>query len=193
MVQLRAAARCSRVMDHVYYCDADSTYLREVVRMILECPHCHRRVMPLKSGECPACHENTADKSGADESVTLLSVTETTKFPNNCCTCYEATSNFIKVQHSGRMAGVSGPKKESLSGGDVLAIRMFGLLGALACAIRVGGSGGGSGRSTLRLRVPQCKRCVANGQITPASADLEHYRLSLLVDRRFADEVKRMN
>jgi hypothetical protein len=66
-------------------------------------------------------------------------------------------------------------------------------LGIFAVAFRVGSSGSSSDRSTMRLRVPQCKSCAAIKRIAPASADLEHHRLSILVDRRFAGAVKQLN
>jgi hypothetical protein len=161
--------------------------------MMLECPHCHRRVLPLASGECPACHENTTDKLHANENVTLLSIMEATKFPKTCCTCNEPTENLVNVQRSGRMAGVSEPKRESTSAGDALFLSFLGLFGKLIYAFSHVSDGSGAGVSTLKIRVPQCKQCAAKKRIEPASADLEHHRLSILVDRCFATVVAEMN
>jgi hypothetical protein len=161
--------------------------------MLLECPHCHRRVLPLSSGECPSCHENTKDIRDADPKVTLLTITEATKFPQTCCVCNEPTKNLVRVRRSGKMAGASQPGKETLSVADGLAVSLFGLFGKLAYLFWQAGKQGEPGSSALQIYVPQCKQCAGDKKIEPASADLEHHRLSILVDKRFATAVNEMN
>src|SRR4051812_909327 len=133
--------------------------------MLLECPHCHRRVLPLASGECPSCHKNTADTHNANHNVTLLSITEATTFPATCCTCNAQTNNLVKVHRSGKMAGASRPGEKSTSAADGLALSIFGLFGKLAYLFWQAGRQSEPGSSSLRIYVPQCKRCVVDKKI----------------------------
>ena len=161
--------------------------------MMFECPHCHRRVLPLISGECPACHENTNDVGDANPDETLLSITEVTKFPNLCCTCTEPTTNRVKVQRSGILAGTGNPAQQSSSASESLIIFFGGIFGILMLLFSKLSRQDQAGLGSFKSFVPQCKSCAAEKKIEPASVDLEHHRLSILVDRQFADAVKELN
>lgn len=41
---------------------------------IIECPHCHRRVIPAGSGECPSCNRNVNDEVAISKGMRLLIV-----------------------------------------------------------------------------------------------------------------------
>jgi hypothetical protein len=162
-------------------------------RMMIECPHCRRRVLPSVSGECPACHENTNDAGSANPDESLLSITEATMFPNLCCTCIEPTTNRVKVQRTGKLAG-SGNRTQQLSSASESLILFFGgIVGLVMLLFSKLSRQHEAGLGSFISYVPQCKSCAAKRKIEPASVDLEHHRLSILVSRRFGEAVTELN
>ena len=163
--------------------------------MISECPHCHRRVLPLASGECPSCHKNVADTTGVNIHETMLPVSEATKFPAVCCSCGEATTNVVKIIRSGRMAGVAARTSDSSMNGAWPAVYLFNPIAALFALVFATalGKNQAAGEASLTIRVPQCKSCAAKSVIDVPMVDLEHARLGIIVSRRFAEASEAMN
>jgi hypothetical protein len=161
--------------------------------MILECPHCHRRVLPLSSGECPSCHKNTADTIGVDQNVTMLSITEITKFPQLCCACADPTTNRVTIARKGRLSQPGSPKQTSSEPYWPVYFVFGPIWGFLIDMFSRIGGGGNSGPFSLAVKVPQCKKCVAMKKIEPSVVDLEHCRFGIVVDKRFAAAVTELN
>ena len=74
---------------------------------ITECPHCHRRVVPSASGECPSCGLNVADEDALGKKMRLLVVRRGQSFPNICFNCAEPALKLVKVKISNVDAGVT--------------------------------------------------------------------------------------
>jgi hypothetical protein len=129
--------------------------------MLVECPHCHRRVLPLVGGECPACHENTADAGSGNPDETLLTIMEVTKYPDISCNCMEPTTNRIRVHWAGRLAGSGTPNQQSSSAYDWMIVVFGGFLGILALLFSKASGRGESGLGSFTSFVPQCKRCAS--------------------------------
>src|SRR5262245_46874672 len=129
--------------------------------MMVECPHCHRRVLPLANGECTACHENTTDANNGNSNETLLSITEATQYPDTCCICNEPTTNRVRVHHTGQLAGVTSPNQQSAGGKDWMPLFLFGLLGKLVFLFAHAINRTEPGKSSFSAHVPQCKSCAA--------------------------------
>ncbi len=55
--------------------------------MIVECPHCHTRVLPKADNICPACRENILDTHDVDPNMVSLSVRESQDLPPYCYRC----------------------------------------------------------------------------------------------------------
>jgi len=118
---------------------------------------------------------------------------EVTKYPDICCTCNEPTTNRVKLHRAGKLAGSGTPHQHSSSAYDWMLVVFGGFLGILALLASKASGRGESGLGSFTCYVPQCKRCAAEKRIEPASADLEHHRVSILVNRRFADAVNELN
>ena len=63
-----------------------------------ECPHCFRRVLPMPSGECPACHRDT--NATRDVTRQPLVVGENSSLPELCCQCGNLTKRNVVVARS---------------------------------------------------------------------------------------------
>lgn len=162
--------------------------------MILECPHCHLTVMPLGDGECPACHNNTQETAGANPNATLLYVSEATKFPAACCSCNRPTDSLVRVTRAGQVAtsNFRGPSNEGLWIVSLVSVVIFGLIGILFLPF-VGRGRKSVGQTSMTLHLPQCASCSSTIPIEPEVVDLEHYQLGIIVDRKFAEQVKELN
>lgn len=65
--------------------------------IIVECPHCHTRVIPLADNTCPNCHENVMDMSGVDPSQAPFIVSEADEFPTYCYSCNRHTDRYVRI------------------------------------------------------------------------------------------------
>lgn len=143
--------------------------------------------MPLPDGECPACHADTNDLAGVDENATLLNVTETTQFPEACCTCNQPTGNLVTVRGHGQSNRFRSDtqRQPMLLGFGIF--RIFSLLWQSAEAAT-------SGFTSLAVHIPQCMDCkLTKGAIQPQSVDLDRYFLGVVVHKGFAASVKKRN
>lgn len=65
--------------------------------LIIECPHCHTRVIPQSNNVCPNCHEDVTDISGVDRDHAPFTVSETEEFPSYCHSCNQYTDRYVRV------------------------------------------------------------------------------------------------
>ncbi len=162
--------------------------------MIIECPHCHRTVIPRNYGECPACHKNAEDSRNADVTSTLLFITEATKFPDACCTCNAHTENRIKIHRSGRIATSQTSRDQpSWTLAWLVLLSFGGAVGRVMDSYFGLGDYSRTNRSSLTVYVPQCRLCSATNKLESDVVDLEHCRLGIIVDRNVAEKVENSN
>ena len=68
---------------------------------IVECPHCHIRVIPKADNTCPNCQENVTDMTGVDPSRVPLVVSERDEFPAYCYSCNQYTDQYVRASSDG--------------------------------------------------------------------------------------------
>jgi len=145
---------------------------------IIECPHCHRRVVPADSGACPSCGKNVADQDALNTQMRVLVVRGQMSFPQLCFNCGEPARRWVKIEISNVDA------MTSVRRGLVSRIFMFGgLLSAFEAAKH---------DIFVTLKPPICDSCRKRG-IKPEtqSYDLEDREMRVVVHRRFRDGVTR--
>jgi len=151
--------------------------------MRVECPHCYVRVIPSKEGVCPACQKNVRNLDGANPNLTRLNISGREKFPSNCYHCDVPTTRYVTVRQS------------FVRGSDYhpfLKILAFPFIVVFHGLIRLIGDST-SYRQTLKVRLPQCKTCAANGSPKPDYADFEKAHFTFIVHRNFRDRVRALN
>jgi hypothetical protein len=145
---------------------------------ITECPHCHRRVVPSESGECPSCNANVKNEPATAKGMSLLVIRNRSVFPPICFNCAQPARKSVKINVSNVGAAVS-------IGRGLLAVLLpFGrLFTAFNAAKR---------DIFIRLRLPICDACRKR-KVKPnvQSYDLEDREVRLIVHERFRDLVVR--
>jgi len=162
--------------------------------MINECPHCHRRVIPLAGGECPACHKDTTRCEGVDPNRTTALIGEKATLPDICCSCGSFTPRRIAIKRS---ANVSASKNEAerddqVSGWAsqmVLGV-LFGSFGRLFAVFADRST---SSEMPVEVSIPQCELCSESQAIEPLHVNYDLCRMKFLVHKDFAKEFERVN
>jgi hypothetical protein len=128
------------------------------------------------------------ERPAGDVAKTRVTIRESTSFPKICCICGEPTSRRTKLVCRGQIAtGAMGTKSSSDSGLSILVILAAIFGGVVWCfGARERGN---LNDSTLTFRIPHCKACAKANSLEPASTDLEHYQISLIVHRDFANSI----
>jgi len=75
--------------------------IEERMPLIIECPHCHVRVIPTANNVCPNCHEDVTDMTGVDPNQVPLTVSETEEFPSHCYSCDQYTDQHVRLSSDG--------------------------------------------------------------------------------------------
>ena len=116
---------------------------------MIECPHCHTRVLPAASGRCPACGKSLTDREGADPMRTSMTIRENARLPAVCYRCGTPTDRHVTVRHKWKASGDSWIAR-------ALALLMvpFWPLWLLLWWLL-----GRSPRHSIRMRLPQCVPC----------------------------------
>lgn len=143
---------------------------------ITECPHCHRRVIPSDSGQCPSCGQDVNDQVAISRGMRLLAVRGKQDFPPFCFNCAQPARKTINVNVSNVDGAVSiGRALFSLA---VPFGRLFSAFDAAKRDIFV------------RLRLPICDACRKQ-KVKPEvqSYDLEDREVRLVVHERFRELV----
>lgn len=166
--------------------------------MMLDCPHCFRTVVPLPSGQCPACRANTKEPGKYAGERIVLEVGEKSTLPEVCCHCATLTKRAVKITRSAAAAddGVSpNSRYEEDPGAARFLVKLaFGsLLTMLASAIVGGLSSGGRGSNRIVVRMRQCSECSRQGRVEPIQVDFDYYRMRFAVHRRFAEHFRQLN
>jgi hypothetical protein len=166
--------------------------------MMLDCPHCFRTVVPLPSGQCPACRRNTKEPGQHAAERTVLEVGEKSTLPEVCCHCAALTRRAVTITRSAA-AAADGTSPHSRYDEDTGAARFlvklaFGsLLTLLASAVVGGLSSGGRGSIRVAVRMRQCAECARQGRVEPIQVDFDYYRMRFAVHRRFAEHFRQLN
>src|SRR5262249_4199287 len=145
---------------------------------ITECPHCHRRVAPSDSGECPSCDKNVTAPPEFGKHMRLLVLRGHESLPNLCFNCAELARRSVKVAISNVDTATSIGR--SLVSHLVPFGRIFTAFDAAKRDI------------SLRLKLPVCDACRKQKRKPEVqSYDLESREVRLIVHERFRDSVTR--
>ena len=169
--------------------------------MAIECPHCYLTVIPLASGACPACRQNTRDRSGVDPDRVTRVIGENAALPEICCRCGNAARRIVGVASDMTTSDSGSPsarntEEDDRAGGFVLRLlfgriwgRLFGWMVTSAA-----GSAEGSGRNlNVTVRIRQCAECARRGKVEPVHVDFDYCRMKFVVHRTFAEQYDSLN
>jgi len=129
--------------------------------LIVECPHCHIRVLPKANNICPACHNDMNDLRGVDLNQVTLTIRESEKLPSFCYSCNRYTERSIRL---------SGDRESDL----VKAIF---------------GSPLPQNTTNVIIYLPQCEECAEWNEPKKTSVDYEHQTITIVVNKGFRDRV----
>jgi hypothetical protein len=143
--------------------------------MIIECPHCHTRILPRKDNTCPACRKDLADVGDVDPNMVSLIIHESQELPPFCYSCNLYTERFVRLT-SEDDAGVA---EAILSLAELLLLRP-----------KWSRHNNEVGTSNVYIYLPQCEQCAEEfGRPEPITVDFEHQTMKFLVHRGFRDRV----
>ena len=129
--------------------------------VIVECPHCHTRVIPKSKNICPACQEDVSDTQGTDPNQVAFTIHESEELPSYCFSCNRYTERIVRVS------------RDNESG---ILTAIFGLPDP-------------EDTSNIILYLPQCESCDELDGPQLVEADYEHQIITLVVHRSFRDRV----
>ncbi len=169
--------------------------------MMLECPHCFRRVGPDGRGICPSCQRNVYDWTGveADRAAVWIGLLDHT--PAHCLECGDVTERRIPVaRHFAHETGQSQQRSEPvliLLLTFLVSIPLFVVTAAgyVVWTLILGREWTGERTVTsAKLRVPQCESCKGK---EPRIVEEHPERLKFVVHRKFkaafeAENAKRL-
>lgn len=151
--------------------------------MMLDCPHCYRRVLPLTNGECPICHRDTSETRGTDNSKTRVCLTEKSVLPDVCASCGGYATRRVAVKARGLNTG-----SNDLAGSGNT-VRIPGLIGLLLGIFFK--RDGTVGKASMQILLPQCDQCYGVQKMEPDLVDFERYESWFVVHRNFAAALKK--
>jgi len=140
--------------------------------MLIECPHCYKKVLPMQDGTCPGCGKNTRDISNANLNMTLLEIKQGTPLPRICCFCGENAEGTILV------------KRSKSTGGESLFIRI--LVFVFSPFLYLFGNGFERTTSKLKILLPTCAKCSSE-YVEPRYIDFDNYTMTFAVHKKFKD------
>jgi hypothetical protein len=139
---------------------------------VVQCPHCHRRVLPSSTGACPSCAKVVTDLTGVDPSLRSVLLFAGTTLPQVCAGCGGTPSGKLELSNED---GAQAMKDA--------AFNVFGI--GLGLLTGFGVFRRSPQRAVWRLSVPVCAACKADGK--PRVLGLhEDEAVRLLVHERFA-------
>ena len=144
--------------------------------MLINCPHCHTRIVPMSDGTCPACQKDTQDGAGLDLSRTSIHVNQGDVLPPICCECGQPTSRRVAVYRK-----ASGRGEPS----TILGLVVFALVSwpvGLYFTFR-----GLANKTIAQVRLPQCEACARRGPPQPRYVDFGNARMTFIVHKNLKD------
>ena len=138
--------------------------MEERPSLIVECPHCHVKVIPKANNICPACQNDVSNLQGVDFNKVSVSVYESEELPTFCYSCNRFTERPIRVSGD----------KESDSEKAIF------------------GSPSPEKTTNVIIYLPQCDDCAEWDEPEIISVDYEHQSLKVMVHKGFRDRVTQL-
>ena len=132
----------------------------ERLPLIVECPHCHTRVIPTANNIYPNCHEDVSDMAGVDPNQVPFVVSEAEEFPSFCYSCNQHTDRYIRVS----------------SDNETFLERLL-FQNTLP-----------EDTSKVIVYLPECEACGEN-EVELVDVDYEHQTMKIIVHRGFRERV----
>lgn len=126
---------------------------------IIECPHCHVKVLPNANNICPACRKNVLDTQDVDPNQVSLTIHESEDLPSFCYSCNLYTDRTVKISGDGESALPSLFPQPEVDTSNVI------------------------------IYLPQCDRCAEAGEPEPINVDYEYQKMTFVVHNGFRERV----
>ena len=144
--------------------------------MLIDCPHCYTRIVPMSDGCCPACRKNTRETTGADLSRTSIRVSQGDVLPPVCCDCGLVTSRVVSVYRKNTPSG----EPPTSFGAAIFAL--FSLPLGLWLMLR-----GMANTTVAQTQMPQCDTCGTWGPPEPRYVDFGNATMTFIVHSNLKD------
>lgn len=142
------------------------------VRMLIDCPHCRSRVLPMADERCPSCMRDTRAPKADPYSVLRIAVGD--ELPGLCVLCGHDAKHDVSLV-----------ERQTL-GGESFFLKAILLLASPIRFFRAGPEVHGK-RYELAMTVPICSACLESGaRPRPKHVNFEQRIVTLLVHDKFA-------
>jgi hypothetical protein len=144
--------------------------------LLIECPHCHVRVLPMQNNICPACKKVLSDSPSLDLNKVAIVVRESQELPPYCYACNAHTDRYVRIEG----------EEEPLWSKILLGIGAFLFLRPswLRRSDQID-------EQTVNVFIflPQCEQCAEFGKPKPIRVDFEDQQMTFLGSSGFRDRV----
>jgi Zn finger protein HypA/HybF involved in hydrogenase expression len=128
--------------------------------LIIECPHCHARVIPLQNNLCPACREDIQYVQNTDFQRVAFALHESEELPQYCHSCNTATERLIRI---------------SADEESTLETLIF-------------GEKSPESTSNVIIYLPECENC-SDLEIELVEVDYDHQMMKIMVHKEFRERI----
>jgi hypothetical protein len=143
--------------------------------MIVECSHCHVRIVTTADGFCPGCRKNPLDPT----EHTVVHLLHGSTLPSVCIHCGLPTERFVDFCRSN-----GAPRPFGLL--NVVLFLVSAALGSFALIWRDSQL---APRREIRIALPRCEHC-RDAVLQPERVDFATRSIVLVAHRRFAEAVE---
>lgn len=128
--------------------------------LIVECPHCHVRVVPMENNLCPACRENIQYIQNINFQKVAFTLRESEELPSYCHSCNAHTERLVRI---------AADEESSL---DTI----------------IFGENSPENTSNVIIFLPECENC-SDEEIELVEVDYDHQTMKIMTHPRFRENV----
>jgi len=128
--------------------------------LIVECPHCHVRVIPNADNLCPSCQGDILNSQGLDSNRVVLMLHESEELPSHCYSCNMYTDRLVRI---------AADEESTL---DTLFF----------------GEKSPESTTNVIIFLPECERC-SDLEIELVEVDYDHQTMKIMTHAGFRDRV----
>jgi hypothetical protein len=142
--------------------------------VLVECPHCYSKVLPMSDGRCPSCQKDT--REAKKEALTKVQIGPDTHLPDVCVLCGTDALQRVDV-------------REGYQTGD--SNFLIGVLLLFRPALWFAADKARGEVKKLHVKVPVCGTCTTTRpRVRPTYVNFEQREMSFLVHADFADALR---
>jgi hypothetical protein len=135
--------------------------MEERPALVVECPHCHVRVIPKANNICPACQNDMSNLQDVDPNQVSLVISESEELPTFCYSCNRYTERTIRA---------SSDKESDLEKA------LFGWASP-------------ENTSNVIIYLPECEECAEWKEPELVNVDYDHQTITIVVHKGFQERV----